>query len=89
VAFVNVCDDRARGREQAAELVRRQYGMPFEKVERWALIGTVEEIAERLAAYSEAGVDGFCLSPAHPHPLEQIEQIAAVRAALATSEVAA
>lgn len=89
VAFVNVCDDAARGREEAAELIRRQYGMPFERVERWALVGPVDEIAERLTAYREAGVEGFCLSPAHPRPLEQIEGLAAVRQALCHLEVAA
>jgi len=88
VAFVNVCQDKAAGREQAAELIRRQYGMPFEKVERWALIGTVDEIAQRLAAYCEAGVDGFCLSPAHPHPLDQVEHLAALRAAVALETAA-
>jgi len=79
VAFVNVTDDPAAAREQAAEHIKRQYGMPFEKVERWALIGTAEEIAERVDAYRAAGVDGFSLSPAHPFPLTQIDGIAAVR----------
>jgi alkanesulfonate monooxygenase SsuD/methylene tetrahydromethanopterin reductase-like flavin-dependent oxidoreductase (luciferase family) len=78
VAFVNVCDDRAAGEAEAAELIERQYGMPFERVARWALIGPLDAIAERLAEYREAGVDGFCLSPASPRPLEQVEQIAAL-----------
>lgn len=79
VAFINVTDDPAIGREQAAEHIKRQYGMPFEKVEKWAFIGTAEEIARRVQAYRDAGVDGFSLSPAHPFPLEQIDGIAAVR----------
>jgi alkanesulfonate monooxygenase SsuD/methylene tetrahydromethanopterin reductase-like flavin-dependent oxidoreductase (luciferase family) len=79
VAFINVTDDAATGREQAAEHIKRQYGMPFDKVERWALIGTAEQIAERVHEYGDAGVDGFSLSPAHPHPLEQVDGIAAVR----------
>jgi alkanesulfonate monooxygenase SsuD/methylene tetrahydromethanopterin reductase-like flavin-dependent oxidoreductase (luciferase family) len=78
VAFINICKDRAAGKSEAAELIRRQYGMPFERVARWALVGPVEEISERLAAYREAGVDGFCLSPASPRPLEQVERIAAL-----------
>ena len=82
VAFVNAGEQRLRARAEAADLIRRQYGMPFERVERWALLGSVEEIAERLAAYREAGVDGFCLSPAHPHPLTQVEPVAALRAQL-------
>jgi alkanesulfonate monooxygenase SsuD/methylene tetrahydromethanopterin reductase-like flavin-dependent oxidoreductase (luciferase family) len=82
VAFVNVCADRAAGKTEAAELIERQYGMPFERVERWTLIGTVEEIAERLAAYRDVGVDGFCLSPASPRPLEQVELLGALEGAL-------
>jgi alkanesulfonate monooxygenase SsuD/methylene tetrahydromethanopterin reductase-like flavin-dependent oxidoreductase (luciferase family) len=89
VAFVNVCADRTAGRAEAAELIERQYGMPFERVERWALVGPVEEIAERLVMYREAGVDGFCISPASPRPLEQVERLAAVREALARWELAA
>jgi alkanesulfonate monooxygenase SsuD/methylene tetrahydromethanopterin reductase-like flavin-dependent oxidoreductase (luciferase family) len=81
VAFVNICSDRAAGRAEAAGLIQRQYGMPFEKVERWALVGPVDEVAERLAAYREAGVDGFCLSPAHPRPLEQVELLAELQVA--------
>jgi alkanesulfonate monooxygenase SsuD/methylene tetrahydromethanopterin reductase-like flavin-dependent oxidoreductase (luciferase family) len=89
VAFVNVCADRTAGKAEAAELIERQYGMPFERVERWALVGPVEEIAERLGTYREAGVEGFCISPASPRPLEQVERLAAVREALAHREVAA
>jgi alkanesulfonate monooxygenase SsuD/methylene tetrahydromethanopterin reductase-like flavin-dependent oxidoreductase (luciferase family) len=80
VAFINVCEDRAAGEAEAAELIRRQYGMPFERVARWALVGPADEITERLAEYREAGVDGFCLSPASPRPLEQVRRIAALAA---------
>jgi alkanesulfonate monooxygenase SsuD/methylene tetrahydromethanopterin reductase-like flavin-dependent oxidoreductase (luciferase family) len=82
VAFVNVCADRQAGRAEAAELIKRQYGMPFDRVERWTLMGTVEEIAERLAAYRDVGVQGFCLSPASPAPLDQVEQLGALSVAL-------
>jgi alkanesulfonate monooxygenase SsuD/methylene tetrahydromethanopterin reductase-like flavin-dependent oxidoreductase (luciferase family) len=89
VTFVNVCADRTAGKAEAAELIKRQYGMPFERVERWTLVGPVEEIAERLVMYREAGVEGFCISPASPRPLEQVERLAAVREALARRELAA
>jgi alkanesulfonate monooxygenase SsuD/methylene tetrahydromethanopterin reductase-like flavin-dependent oxidoreductase (luciferase family) len=82
VAFVNVCADSVSGRAEAAELIKRQYGMPFERVERWTLVGSVEAVAERLAAYRDAGVQGFCLSPASPRPLEQVELIRAISLAL-------
>jgi len=82
VAFINVCDDAAVGREQTAEHIKRQYGMPFHLVEKWALIGTAEQIAQRVQEYRDAGVDGFSLSPAHPFPLTQIDGVAAVRSLL-------
>jgi alkanesulfonate monooxygenase SsuD/methylene tetrahydromethanopterin reductase-like flavin-dependent oxidoreductase (luciferase family) len=82
VAFFNVCDDRTAGDADAAELIRRQYGMPYERVKRWALVGSADEIAERMAAYFDAGVQGFCLSPAHPDPFGQVEALAEVRALL-------
>lgn len=80
VAFINICEDRSAGEAEAAELISRQYGLPFERVARWALIGPVDAIEERMVEYREAGVDGFCLSPASPRPLEQIQRIAALRA---------
>jgi alkanesulfonate monooxygenase SsuD/methylene tetrahydromethanopterin reductase-like flavin-dependent oxidoreductase (luciferase family) len=86
VAFVNVCPDRSRGVAEAADLIQRQYGMPFGPVERWTLVGSVDDVAERLDAYREAGVEGFCLSPAHPRPLEQVEPLAEVRARLKATE---
>jgi alkanesulfonate monooxygenase SsuD/methylene tetrahydromethanopterin reductase-like flavin-dependent oxidoreductase (luciferase family) len=59
--------------------------MPFEKVERWALLGCVEDVAEQIAAYRAVGVSGFCLSAAHPAPLEQVDAFAAVREAVAVA----
>jgi alkanesulfonate monooxygenase SsuD/methylene tetrahydromethanopterin reductase-like flavin-dependent oxidoreductase (luciferase family) len=82
VAFVNVCADLVAGKAEAAELIKRQYAMPFERVERWTLVGPVEAIAERLAAYRDAGVEGFCLSPASPSPLKQVELVGALGTSL-------
>jgi alkanesulfonate monooxygenase SsuD/methylene tetrahydromethanopterin reductase-like flavin-dependent oxidoreductase (luciferase family) len=88
VAFVNVCDDTGTGDAQAAELIRRQYGMPYERVRRWALVGPVEAIAERLAAYLAAGVQGFCLSPADPDPIRQVDALAELRSVLSADLLA-
>ncbi|HEY1590772.1 MAG TPA: LLM class flavin-dependent oxidoreductase [Solirubrobacteraceae bacterium] len=88
VAFVNLCEDRSSGEAEAAELIRRQYGMPYEKVRRWTLVGSAEEVAGRLAEYAAAGVQGFCLSPAHPEPIRQVQALAEVRALLSEEVVA-
>jgi alkanesulfonate monooxygenase SsuD/methylene tetrahydromethanopterin reductase-like flavin-dependent oxidoreductase (luciferase family) len=85
VAFVNVCEDRERGLAQAKELTERQYGLPFERVERWTAVGDVEEVTAWLARYREAGVDGFSLAIADPDQLVQVKRIADVRARLEAS----
>lgn len=81
VAFVNVNEDIEEGRKQAAEMVERQYAMPFKIVEKHTLLGGPEQIAARLREYRDSGVTGFCLSMAHPEPVAQIDPIAAVREA--------
>lgn len=84
VAFVNVTDDVETGHEQASELIRRQYRMPYERVRKWTLVGDVPEVAARIEEYRQAGVTGFSLATAHPEHLTQIEPLAEVRAALAS-----
>lgn len=84
LAFANVCDDPARGREEAATMIKAQYGMPLEKVERWTLIGPAEQIADRLREYRDIGAEGFVLSPATPDPATQMDGIGAVKEALAS-----
>lgn len=79
VGFVNVTDDVDQGHEQAGELIKRQYAMPYEKVRRWTLVGDEEEVARRVQEYRDAGVDGFSLAVAHPDQLGQVERVAAVR----------
>lgn len=79
VAFVNVNDDEERAHDEAAELVKRQYGMPYEKVRRWTLVGSEEQVAERIDAYRAAGVDGFSLAIAGPDQRTQVERLAGVR----------
>lgn len=82
VAFVNVTDDPEAGHEQAAQLIKAQYGMPYEKVRRWTLVGDVDTVAGRIREYQDAGVTGFSLATANPDHLTQIEPLAAVRAAV-------
>lgn len=85
VAFINVNDDEERGHEEASELVRKQYGMPYEKVRRWTIVGSEEQVAERLHAYAEAGVQGFSFAIAGPDQRTRVERIAGVRARLAST----
>ncbi|UTI63601.1 LLM class flavin-dependent oxidoreductase [Paraconexibacter antarcticus] len=83
VGFFNITDDEELGHEQAGTLIKQQYAMPYEKVRRWTLVGSVAQVAEQIQAYRDAGVQGFSLATAHPDPRTQVEPLAAVRAALA------
>lgn len=79
VAFINVNDDEERGHQEAAELVKKQYGMPYEKVRKWTIVGSEAQVAERLDEYRRAGVQGFSFAVAGPDQLTQVERIAGVR----------
>lgn len=83
LVFVNVDDDEDRARTQAAELLWGQYRLPYERVGRYTAVGTAERVADRLAAYRDAGVDAFALHPAAPDAVGQYERYARVRELLA------
>jgi alkanesulfonate monooxygenase SsuD/methylene tetrahydromethanopterin reductase-like flavin-dependent oxidoreductase (luciferase family) len=76
---VHVDADEELARRRAGEYTEAQYGMPFERVERYTAFGSVASVAERIAAYREAGVEEFVLTPLTGEPLEQIERLAEVR----------
>jgi alkanesulfonate monooxygenase SsuD/methylene tetrahydromethanopterin reductase-like flavin-dependent oxidoreductase (luciferase family) len=79
MVFVHVGRSRERARSEVDTLMRGQYGLPLERLERWCLIGDAATVAEGLAALRLAGVGGFVLVPACPDPLSQLEPLAAVR----------
>ena len=85
MVFVHVADgaDGADGadaaREEAAAFVRGQYGLPYESLERWALVGGERQVADGLDALADAGVSGVILVPAARDPLEQYRRLAALR----------
>lgn len=79
LVLVNVDDDAARARREAEELVRGQYQMPFESVERWTITGPAAQVADALRQYVQAGVSEFVLMPADGDVLGQYEHLAEVR----------
>ena len=81
--FAMVDDDTARANEQSAALFRGQYDMPYEVVDRWTATGSVEQVADFIGLYREAGVERFVLSPTAPDALSQIERFAGLRELLA------
>lgn len=80
--FVHVADGaggETAARDEAAAFVRGQYGLPFDALQRWALIGGEQQVADGLNALADAGVAGVILVPAARDPLEQYRRLAALR----------
>ena len=76
---VHIDANEGRAREQAEDYTQAMYGMPFEKVARYTPVGSAERVAEQLAAYAEAGVEEFVLTPLTGEPLAQIPRLAEIR----------
>jgi len=76
---VHVDANEGRAREQAEDFTQAMYGMPFEKVARYTPVGSAERVAERIAAYADAGVDEFVLTPLTGEPTAQIARLAELR----------
>ena len=76
---VHVDGNEGRAREAAEDYTQAMYGMPFEKVARYTLLGSAERVAEQLAAYVAAGVEEFKITPLTGEPLAQIQRLAEVR----------
>ncbi|TCK21535.1 LLM class flavin-dependent oxidoreductase [Pseudonocardia endophytica] len=80
--FVHVGDgagDDSAARDEAAAFVGGQYGLPFDALERWALVGGEQQVADGLNALADAGVSGVILVPAARDVLEQYRRLAALR----------
>lgn len=79
VVLVNVCEDAALARDEAAAYIKGQYAMGLEVVERWTAYGPAEVVAEMLAGYRDMGVEQLVLLPAARDYLVQYERLAHVR----------
>lgn len=79
---VHVDGDETRGAREADGYLQGQYGMGLERVRRWTALGSAGPVAEFLHPYQEAGVSEFLLMALARRPLEQIERLAEVVAAL-------
>jgi alkanesulfonate monooxygenase SsuD/methylene tetrahydromethanopterin reductase-like flavin-dependent oxidoreductase (luciferase family) len=76
---VHVDPDEGVARQQAADSTKGMYGMDFDRFEQYTVFGSPERVAEQLAAYSEAGVEEFVLTPLTGEPLAQIDRLGEVR----------
>jgi alkanesulfonate monooxygenase SsuD/methylene tetrahydromethanopterin reductase-like flavin-dependent oxidoreductase (luciferase family) len=79
MVFVHVTDDVEAGLAEAAAFIRGQYGLPFERLERWVLVGDEADVAAGLSELRAAGVEGFVLMAAAADPLGQYRRLATAR----------
>ena len=76
LSFTVVGDDGERCRRRAGELLSAVYGLDMRAAaERYVLAGTPDEVAERIAAYGEAGVRRLILSPLTDGGAEHLEML--------------
>jgi alkanesulfonate monooxygenase SsuD/methylene tetrahydromethanopterin reductase-like flavin-dependent oxidoreductase (luciferase family) len=74
--FVHVDDDRAKARAEVSRFLNAWHTqIGDDVVDRWAVAGPAEEVAEQLRAYQELGVGIFQLVVASPDQLGQMERI--------------
>jgi alkanesulfonate monooxygenase SsuD/methylene tetrahydromethanopterin reductase-like flavin-dependent oxidoreductase (luciferase family) len=76
-------DTKETARSCLAPAMRRFYGMPFERFERYCPYGTPDDVAEFLAGYVAAGCTEFNLIPQAPDDDQALAGVAAVRKLLA------
>jgi alkanesulfonate monooxygenase SsuD/methylene tetrahydromethanopterin reductase-like flavin-dependent oxidoreductase (luciferase family) len=90
MVFVHVCEPGGHeaALAEAAAFVKGQYGLPFDQLRKWVLVGTGGEVAEGLAALRDAGAESFVLTAAAADQLDQYRRFAAVRALLDPRPVA-
>jgi alkanesulfonate monooxygenase SsuD/methylene tetrahydromethanopterin reductase-like flavin-dependent oxidoreductase (luciferase family) len=76
LVFVAAHADGRRARERGLAWLASLYRLPPQKVERHLLAGEPAEVADRLAAYHDAGVDHFVCFVADDEPLSHFASIA-------------
>ena len=80
-AWTCIRDSAAEARADAAALLPAFYQVPFEKLERYVVMGTPDACAEAFARFADAGVAHFAVAPvaAEVSP-ELVHRLAAVAA---------
>jgi alkanesulfonate monooxygenase SsuD/methylene tetrahydromethanopterin reductase-like flavin-dependent oxidoreductase (luciferase family) len=76
---VHIDANEGRAREAAEDYTQAMYGLPFEKVARYTPVGSLERVADQLAAYAEAGIEELVLTPLTGEPLPHIPRLAELR----------
>ncbi|WP_114905353.1 LLM class flavin-dependent oxidoreductase [Ornithinimicrobium murale] len=82
IVFVNVGEPK-KARAELAAYVSANFRTPFEKLERWMVYGTSQQVAEQLTAYVKAGLDTVVI---HAAAAEPRSQMGAIREAVELAE---
>lgn len=77
ILFVNVGEPEA-ARAELANYTQSNFAQPFEKLERWMVHGSDEQVAEALDEYRSAGVSHFVLHAASIDPTAQFVRLRAI-----------
>jgi alkanesulfonate monooxygenase SsuD/methylene tetrahydromethanopterin reductase-like flavin-dependent oxidoreductase (luciferase family) len=72
--YLRTGSDSEETRREAGAFLSRAYAMDEGPLMRYTVAGTVEECAEQLNAYAEAGVEHFVLRPAAWDQRDQLDQ---------------
>lgn len=74
VVFVNL-GALTEARAEAEEFVTKHYDLPFKKMDKWFLLGEVDQVAADVSELQAAGVDHFVIYPAAGDPSAQFEAV--------------
>lgn len=75
--WTSIADTTEEARRIAEEALGGFYNVPFERLERYAVVGSPEECARRFREYAEAGVEHFAIAPISPSPSSRfVERLA-------------
>ncbi len=73
-----IAETNRQARERAAAMLGAFYNLPFEKLERFAIVGDPATCAERFSEFRDAGVEDFAVAPitdrATPDDLKQLTE---------------
>lgn len=74
IVFVNVGEPE-QARAELAAYVSANFRTPFEKLQRWTVWGTQQQVAEQLVEYVRSGLDTVVIHAAAADPVKQLSLI--------------
>jgi len=80
--FTHVSSNRAEAEAEVGAAAKAQYGLDYERMERFSAIGDVDEVAQQLSGFIDAGVDEFACLPLASRWFDQMDRLAEVRRTL-------